>query len=251
VKDLKTLIYAHRGASKTCPENTMCAFKKAQEVGAEGIELDVQLSKDNIPVIIHDEQLKRTTNGAGFVKDFTLKELKKLDAGSWFSSQFKDERIPTLEEVLKWIKNTNIELNIELKNNIIDYEGMEKIVYGLAKKYDMEKRVIYSSFNHESLQKLLKIDRSLQIAPLQSARMVEPWEYAKKLGATSMHIRFTSLSANTIKSFHKQGLKVRTYTVNRTFWMRRFFFWKVDALMTDYPEKALNVRDNKRRCWLW
>ncbi|OZM58673.1 hypothetical protein CIB95_03640 [Lottiidibacillus patelloidae] len=248
---MKTLIYAHRGASKDYPENTMIAFKKALEMGAEGIELDVQLSKDNVPVVIHDEQLKRTTNGSGFVKDMSLKELKELDAGSWFNSTFNKEKIPTLEEVLVWIKDTKLELNIELKNNIIDYEKIEKIVYELVKKYGMETEVIFSSFNHCSLKRLLEIDEHINVAPLQSARMITPWKYAKGMGATSMHIRFTSLSQKTIEGFHKEELKVRTYTVNRSFLMRQFFKWNIDAIMTDMPNKALEVRDNKKRCWLW
>jgi glycerophosphoryl diester phosphodiesterase len=248
---MKTLIYAHRGASKDYPENTMIAFKKALEMGAEGIELDVQLSKDNIPVVIHDEQLKRTTNGNGFVKDMPLKKLKELDAGSWFNTKFNKETIPTLEEVLVWIKDKPMELNIELKNNIIDYEEIEKIVYELVKKYGMEKEVIFSSFNHCSLKRLLEIDKNIDVAPLQSARMIQPWQYAKEMGAKSMHIRFTSLSQKIIKGFHKEEVKIRTYTVNRSFLMRQFFKWNIDAIMTDVPKKALEVRDNKKRCWLW
>jgi glycerophosphoryl diester phosphodiesterase len=248
---LKTLVFAHRGASKHYPENTMIAFKKAHEIGAEGIELDVQLTKDNVPVVIHDEHVKRTTNGTGFVKDFTLEKIKKLDAGSWFAPKFHNETIPTLEEVLKWIKDTPLQLNIELKNDEVDYEGLEKIVYHLVKKYELLDRVIFSSFDHYSMQKLLKIDTSLNVAPLQSSRMVEPWNYAKNLGAKSMHIRFTSLNEKTIKAFHKHDIQIRTYTVNRSFWMRKFISWGIDAIMTDMPEKALQVRDSQKRSWLW
>jgi glycerophosphoryl diester phosphodiesterase len=248
---MKTLVFAHRGASKDYPENTMIAFEKALETGAEGIELDVQLSADNVPVVIHDENVKRTTNGTGFVKDMSLEKLKKLNAGSWFHPQFQSETIPTLEEVLIWIKDTPMQLNIELKNNIVDYENIEKIVYELVKKYGMEQEVIFSSFNHCSLKKLLELDSKIEIAPLQSARMIEPWNYAKEIGAKSMHIRFTSLSQKTIKGFHRENLKVRTYTVNRSFLLRQFYKWGIDVIMTDVPQKALEIRDNKKRYWLW
>lgn len=95
-----TQIIAHRGASKFAPENTLAAFKLAEKMGADGIELDIHLTKDQIPVIIHDEDIKRTTNGRGFVQKYTYKELQQFDAGSWFSERFSDERILSLEEFL-------------------------------------------------------------------------------------------------------------------------------------------------------
>src|SRR5687767_9211054 len=98
-----TYIFAHRGSSKDCPENTMAAFKKAYQDGADGIELDVQLSKDGIPVIIHDEKLDRTTNKKGNVFSYAYNELTKADAGSWFSKTFAGEPVPSLQELLEWI----------------------------------------------------------------------------------------------------------------------------------------------------
>ncbi len=121
-----TKILAHRGASAYAPENTMAAFKKAIEMNADGIELDVHLSKDGYIVIIHDERVDRTTDGKGEVKDFSLDELKKLDAGSWFSDEYKGEKIPTLEELLSLIKNTEIYLNIEIKAGYRVYPDIEE-----------------------------------------------------------------------------------------------------------------------------
>src|SRR5688572_22374319 len=103
----------------------MSAFKLAYEMDADGIELDVQLTKDLVPVIIHDESVKRTTGVKRYINDLTIKEVKQLDAGKWFSQKFREEQIPTLEEVLEWIAPTGMLLNIELKNNINPYEGME------------------------------------------------------------------------------------------------------------------------------
>src|SRR5690554_3028185 len=111
-----TLIFAHRGASYHCPENTMASFMKAARLNADGIELDVQLSSDHIPVVIHDFTLHRTTSGYGNVNKKTVVELKTLDAGSWFSPTYQNETIPTLNEVLKWAKNTKLLVNIELKS---------------------------------------------------------------------------------------------------------------------------------------
>lgn len=151
-------IWAHRGCSLKHPENTIEAFTAALEVpGLTGIELDVQLSKDNIPVVIHDERVDRTTWGVGFVKDFYFTDLQKFEV------------IPSLEEVLTLLKPRlleNLKLNIELKNSEIPYEGMEEIVINMVKKFGVEKSVIYSSFNPNSLKVIKQIDENAEVAVL-------------------------------------------------------------------------------------
>lgn len=107
----KTIIYGHRGASKYAPENTFASYSKAVEMGADGIEIDVHKSKDGYLVVCHDEKVDRTTNGKGFIKDLTLKEINSLDAGSWFSKEYQGQHIPILEEVLEFVKKKNILLN--------------------------------------------------------------------------------------------------------------------------------------------
>lgn len=123
------MIIAHRGASKYAPENTMAAFKIAYDDGADAIETDVHLTKDFVPIIMHDEDVKRTTNGKGLIKDLTYNQISSLDNGSWFNKSFSNERIPTLEKFLQWAYKKNIRINLELKNNKIDYPYLETIVY--------------------------------------------------------------------------------------------------------------------------
>ena len=135
---ISTQIFAHRGSAGTHPENTMSAFREAERVGSEGIELDVQLSKDGEVVVIHDEELSRTTNGNGFVKEYTLNQLKKLDASHTFFKQVGIQRIPTLTEVLEMYTHNNMFLNIELKNSIFFYPGMEEKVIALVRKYNLQ-----------------------------------------------------------------------------------------------------------------
>src|SRR5690554_5799160 len=162
------LVIAHRGASAFYPENTMFAFKAAHEMGAAMIELDITLSKDGIPVIIHDEKLNRTTNGKGKVSDFTLEELKKLDAGSWFHPKFSEEKIPTLEEVLEFAQN-RIALNIEIKPEAVSLspkEGVEEKSLELVKKYGMEKHVLFSSFHYGAVKKFRSLDAHIPTAIL-------------------------------------------------------------------------------------
>lgn len=240
-----TKIFAHRGASKVCPENTMAAYQKAFEMGADGLEIDVHLTSEGIPVVIHDETVKRTTNGKGYVKNMTLAELQQLDAGSWFSPAFYRERILSLEELLQWICTTPLLLNIEFKNNKINYEDLELKVYELVNAYGMKERTIYSSFNHYSLALMRSMDPAVDIAPLYSAALYEPWNYAKSFGAASVHPQFKCLPPVILEKLHQNGFSVRPYTVNQEKWLHYFFKWNVDAVITDVPDVALAVRNGE------
>ena len=119
-------VFAHRGYSGKYPENTMLAFREAEKTGADGIELDVQLSKDGELVIIHDETLDRTTTGKGYVKDYTLSELKAFNASVIKGDTFAPEAIPSFEEYCKWVKDTHLITNVELKTSIVYYPEIEE-----------------------------------------------------------------------------------------------------------------------------
>ncbi|UZJ80732.1 glycerophosphodiester phosphodiesterase [Fictibacillus sp. KU28468] len=240
-----TKIFGHRGASKVCPENTMASYTRAYEMGADGLEIDVHLTSDGVPVIIHDDTVKRTTNGKGYVKNFTLAEIKQLDAGSWFSPTFQNERILTLEEFLQWICTKPLLLNIELKNNKVMYEDLEKKVYDLVNAYGMKEKTIYSSFNHYSLVKLRSMDSYIDIAPLYSSAIYEPWNYARSMGSLSVHPQFKSLHPVILQSLHEHGIRVRPYTVNQEKWLHYLMNWRVDAIITDVPDVALAVRNGE------
>jgi glycerophosphoryl diester phosphodiesterase len=240
-----TYIFAHRGSSKDCPENTMAAFKKAYEDGADGIELDVQLSKDGIPVIIHDEKLNRTTNKKGYVKDWSYEDLMQVDAGSWFSKLFSSEGVPSLEMFLNWIRPLPLLLNIELKNNIIEYNGLEEKTVQLLRDYDMEKRTVISSFNHYSLVKIKKLNPYIETAPLYSSGLFEPWAYTRALGSRSAHPNYRSLHRYVMEGFKENNIALRPYTVNSEKWMGYFFDWEIEAIITDYPITARSLLQAK------
>ena len=144
------IVMAHRGFSSKAPENTMAAFTLALDAGAEGIELDVHLTKDGEVVVIHDHTLARTTNGTGLVADLTLAELQELDAGLWFSPEFKGERLPSLREVLELLKEHNVLLNVETKA-ALGYEQLNEKLASLLDEYAMWEKTIISSFNHFDL----------------------------------------------------------------------------------------------------
>ncbi len=158
--------FAHRGFSAAYPENTMLAFQKAEEVGCDGIEMDLHLSADGVPVIIHDETLERTTGETGWVGDTSFAQLRRLDASYRFAGKTRENPIPALEEVLEWCKETGLRLNLELKTNVREYPGIEQKAVDLVARMGMEERVIFSSFNHYTLLRLKEIAPSIPCGAL-------------------------------------------------------------------------------------
>lgn len=239
---MQTTIFAHRGASSLAPENTFPAFKLAYDLGTEGIETDVQLTKDNVPVLIHDENIKRTTNGSGYVKDLTFNELQKLDAGAWFSREYQGTRIASLESLLQWICGKNLFLNIELKNNKIDYPNMESIVLKMVDHYKVLNHTIFSTFNPVSISRMRKLNPNIEIAFLTSRRNKNLVNYAKSIGANAVHIRFRLLRKELVQACQQENMAIRVYTVNHGNRMLDCFHQGCDGIFTDKPLKAKNYR---------
>lgn len=237
----KPVIFAHRGASAYAPENTMASFRKALELGAGGIELDVQLSLDGQVVVIHDEKVDRTGNQKGWVKDFSLAELKSMDFGSWFKPEFKNERIPTLTEVLELVTPAGIILNIELKNGPIFYPGIEEKVVSLVRAYNMTERTIISCFNHYSLLEVKKTAPEFKIAPLYMEGLVAPWEYAKRLGAYAIHPLFYNIIPEIVMGCKENGIAVNPFTVDQPELIKRMALLGVDGIITNVPDVALKA----------
>lgn len=236
-----TLVFAHRGYSKFYPENTMIAFKKAADVGSDGIELDVQLTKDDEIVVIHDEKVDRTTNGTGYVKDFTFNEIRKLDPVQKNKDKRK-ERIPSLKEVFEWMTKNQLICNIELKNGIFPYKGLEEKVVNLVREYDLSNRVIISSFNHYSIVYFYRLAPEIEIAPLISEGLYMPWIYANSIRAKGFHPKYLSVTDQIIKESIKNGIAVRPYTVNKEEDMTRLFNIGCSAIITDDPVTALKCK---------
>lgn len=238
-----TKIIAHRGASKYAPENTMPAFELAYKMKAEGIETDVQLTKDNIPVLIHDEHVKRTTGHRGYVKDYTFTDLRQLDAGSWFSDEFAGSSILSLEEFLDWVIDKPLELNIELKNSKIDYSNIESIVYEMVDHYKLLDRTILSTFNHESVKRLKAVNETIGVALLTSRRRKDLTDYAKKLGANGLHAKYRLFNKVLVEQCNEKDLALRVYTVNKPLHMKHCYSLGCDGIFTDVPDTALMVKN--------
>lgn len=233
-----TQIFAHRGYTASYAENTLGAFLEAEKVGVDGLELDVQLTKDGELVVIHDEKVDRTTNGNGFVKDILYKDLRKLNA----NLKSKKEPIPALTEVLEWLTSNKLVCNIELKNALFPYKGMEEKVIQLVRKFDLMERIIISSFNHYSIVYSYSLAPEIETAPLFLEGIYMPWVYSHAIRAKGIHPKYSTLSDEILIKTMDNGIAVRPYTVNNEVVMQRLFKINCTALITDEPVKALKLR---------
>ncbi len=225
----------------------MPAFELAFRLNADGIETDVQLTKDQIPVIIHDEHVKRTTNGTGYIKDFTYQQLLQLDAGSWFSNKFSGTFIPTLEEFLKWIKDKPLCFNIELKNNRIDYPHIESIAYEMIDHYRLLNRTILSSFNPSSIKRMKRFTNNVPVAFLTSRRSKKVVQVAEQIGATDIHINYRLLNRSLAEQCRQNNIPLRVYTVNKMYRISKCLNNNCSAIFTDVPDRALIFRQRSKK----
>ncbi|MBO8171334.1 MAG: glycerophosphodiester phosphodiesterase [Bacillaceae bacterium] len=230
-------IFAHRGLARKYPENTILAFKKALAAGANGLELDVQLSRDGQAVVIHDLTLDRTTSGSGAVRHLTLRQLKRFSAGSWFHPRFRHCRIPSLEDVLQQLAPHPVYFNIELKNLIVPMHGIEKEVIRLLRQYQVKNRAILSSYNLDSLEKIKIIDPTIQTALLYFGKLETPWKTAADLHASYVHPPANVVNHHFVTTCHRYGLRVHPYPVNDTRTFATLYKNGIDGVITESPER--------------
>ena len=242
---MSTLIYAHRGASGYAPENTLAAFSLAVEQGAEGVELDVQFTRDKHIIVTHDERIDRVSDGSGRVCDLSLKDIKKRKFGINHIG-YEEEKAPTLSEVLELLKDTNLNINIELKNSVIPYIGLEEACLELVARLSMEDRVLYSSFNHYSMLELKQLNSAASCGVLYNCHLINPWEYATTLKVDAIHPHYSEilLTPEECDKAHEAGLEVNTWTVNEEPDMRKVILAGADILITNYPDRAIALRES-------
>ena len=240
----KIEVWAHRGASGYAPENTMEAYILAHQCGADGIELDVQLSKDGEIVVIHDEKIDRTSNGKGLVRDYTLKQLRGYTYNRTKPEHFQAE-IPTLEEVLLYIRDkTNMSVNIELKTGVYFYPGIEEKTVELVRRLGMEERIIYSSFNHYSIRKVRQLNPDAKTGLLYSEGFIDVPGYAAKLGVNALHPSWHCLQyPDYLEDCRRYHLDLNVWTINREDLMLQMCRAGVHAIITNYPDKAVRIRN--------
>lgn len=231
-----TKIWAHRGASGYYPENTLPSFHGAIDLKADGIELDIQLSKDGEIVVCHDELLDRTSSGEGLLCEKTLAELKELDF-SYDHPECGRTEIPTMREVFELMKPTDLTVNVELKTGVLDYEGIEEKILALTKEMGMEDRVIYSSFNHYSILRIQKLKPDARTAFLYMDGPIDMPLYCRKHNVDAIHPWIFNLRyPDFLKQCRENGLEINVWTVNREDFARQCFAMGVDAVITNYPD---------------
>jgi glycerophosphoryl diester phosphodiesterase len=242
------VIFAHRGASAHAPENTLAAFELALEQKADAIELDVKLSADGRAVVIHDSTLNRTTGTHGRVKDLSLAELQSLDAGSFFSERYGGEKIPTLEDVFEAVGKRTV-INVELTNYTTPRDQLVETVCMLVKKFGLQKHVLFSSFFASNLSKarayLPEVPRGL----LAFDGWLGAW--ARSFGFNfgryqALHPYLKDVTPQQVQRVHRLNRRIHVWTVNAAEDMRRLFHWGVDAIFTDDPQLAVQVRSESK-----
>ncbi|CAN5202349.1 glycerophosphodiester phosphodiesterase [soil metagenome] len=243
-------VVAHRGGRVWAPENTLAAFRKSVDLGADGIELDIHRCKTGELIVIHDEEVDRTTDGTGFVKDMTLSQLRGLSAGAkWapasqlrklstgitYSSEFKKEKLPLLTEVFDLVKGKLV-INIEIKNAPIDYPGIEDDLIVLLKKYPYPDKIMVSSFDHDVIHRFHEKAPKYKCAILSDCILSDIGSYAKAVGADNWNPGFGDFRADAAQRAHAAGLKVNVWTVNSPAEWKSALAMPVDGMITDDPE---------------
>lgn len=239
--DKKFLVIAHRGASRYAPENTMSSFKKAYEMEADMIELDVQLSKDGIPIVFHDAKLEKHSNGKGIVSSFSFDELWQLDAGKWFSTEFVGEKIPSLKEVLEWASK-KILVNIEIKTEAVreEYEnGVEEKVIRLVDQTEMMKNVIISSFDYRAIERIKNMKPEILTGLLYHKKKSgkrTPVQLLNEYKADFFHCNKSEMKKEWRDELQKAEKRFLIYTVNRKKAIKNWLQKEAFGIFSDKPD---------------
>ena len=233
----RVLAIAHRGASGYAPENTFAAFRRAVAQGVSFIETDLQLTRDAHLVAIHDETVDRTTGGHGAVQHMTLAEIRRLDAGAWFASEFTGERVPTLEEILVFSKKNDVVFYLELKPS--GFWGGEHAMISALREANEIPRVVVISFDSNILAGLRRIEPTLMTGLLYEGQIENPFEKAVEIGARQLAVRGDLVTPNFLQQARKRDLQVVCWTINSPAHMRMLAAAGVDGIMTDYPDRLL------------
>jgi glycerophosphoryl diester phosphodiesterase len=237
VNDISKVI-AHRGASAYAPENTLAALQKAHVMGCCWVEFDVVLSHDATPFLLHDASVKRTTNGKGQVSQLTDEYLAMLDAGSWFSKEYKYEKIPSLANALTFLAEHKMNANIELKpEHGFEQENAVAVLSAINQYWPIERqRPLISSFNHKVLTLVRTIDPDIPMGFLMDKWQDKWLENAKEMRCVSIHCNYKCLTQKRVRELKDAGFIVFAYTVNNKKAAGKLFKWGVDSVFSDYPD---------------
>lgn len=222
----ETLIFGHRGYPAKFPENSLSGFSYALDHAIDGLEFDVHLTKDNIPVIMHDEKINRTTNGRGKIRQYTFDELQQFQLSN-------GETIPSLEQLLQLVAQRRVYLNLEFKTDRVHYTNIEKIVLDMVRDYDLVYPVIYSSFSLQTLKNAYRVDAHQQYCLLSDHVLHQPQRLAQSAHLSGVHLKHYQNLPN---------LEERIWTVDDPQKMKQLFEKRVAGIITDDFEMAQSVK---------
>ena len=233
-------VLAHRGFSGNYPENTMLAFRKAIEAGADGIELDIHESRDGQLVIIHDENLVRTTGINAIVSDLTLAELTKTRASRTRDDAFYTP-IPSFEEFCEFASNGSFITNVEIKTNNQWYQDIERKAIDMVRAYGLQDRIIFSSFNWVSVMRAKQLAPEIPCGFLYDSQHLHLAPQAKDAGIQFMHPDYTLLNDSVVAECRENGIGLNVWTINDESRMKQLIRWDVDSAITNYPDMCLRM----------
>jgi len=228
----------HRGVRSLAPENTLSSFKKAIELGLNWVETDTQLSADEVPVVIHDKTVDRCSNGWGSVRYLSVNQIQQLDAGSWFSSEFKHQQIPTLEQVLTLCKTHHLHINLELKYYYDkDISLLCQRVKEIIHKIDFpENELIFSSFSHKIMLEIKEVLPHIRRGQLYD-KIPTNWEQElQEIQAYSLHCNYKYLDQKIAQAIKDAGYILMIYTPNNAKSVKPMWDWGVDMIISDSPQ---------------
>jgi glycerophosphoryl diester phosphodiesterase len=254
---VKPLIIGHRGASALAPENTLVAFERALDAGADGLEFDVHLAADGVPIVIHDDTLKRTGQRPGLVADFTSKELTQVDAGSWFNrkvpaladASFTHARIPTVAQLFALVKSRRPILYVELKG--VKARDLAAPVAALIAKFNFKAQVVVESFDHAAITESKRVDPTIRTAALFERTLKHPRPSARWLlgraavaGADEIALHYSMAGRREVEHLNKEGYPVVIWTADNPIWVKRACLYGIHAIITNNPAVLLSVRSD-------
>ena len=231
--------YAHRGASEYAPENTMSAFDMALKLGANGIELDLQMTKDGKIVIFHDNKIDKKSNKKGKIKDYTYQELLNFDFGSWFNLKYKDEKIVLFEDFAKKFLPKKLTFAIELKE-----EGIEKETFNIIKKYATHDNIYITSFNYKALENMRKIDSNIKLSWLIEEKINKNnIDKLLKINGTQICPKADNVTKDDIELANKSGLRVRLWGILNEEIMENVYKLDIDGMTVNFPDKLQHLME--------
>jgi glycerophosphoryl diester phosphodiesterase len=252
------LILGHRGASAVAPENTLAAFARAIRDGADGIEFDVRLSRDGIPIVIHDASLKRTGLKEISVTELTSAELQVIDVGSWFdrsgsnpTGSFAGERLPTLAQVFEWVGSNSGLLYVEMKSDVTGASALANAVAKAVREFQMVERVVVESFDLSGIAEIKKLDSGIRTAALFEPKLSRPISTLRRLKmvdlalshlADEIALHHTLVSPSVVEKAKREGLEVVVWTVDDRNWIARARTLGIKALIANDPGMMVRER---------